>query len=88
MAVTNARQLIAYPGLLPSENSRNRRQFQGEITKDGAAGRTLIEAALGLSASGSDQSDVASAARGAAQINLHTAWKVQERLCRGYHKLL
>ncbi len=45
--LANSRELMAYPGLVPSEHSSGNTRPQGGITKagNGAARRTLVEAA-------------------------------------------
>lgn len=85
---TKPTQLMAYLGLVPSENSSGSKRRQGGITKTGneAARRMLIEAAWSYRFP---------ARIGRAQLIRQEkltkpvrdiAWKAQERLCRRYRK--
>ena len=85
---TKPSQLMAYLGLVPSENSSGGKRRQGGITKAGneAARRMLIEAAWSYRfparigrAQLIRQEKLAKPVR-------DIAWKAQERLCRRYRK--
>lgn len=86
----NPRQLMAYLGLTPSENSSGRRRRHGKITKagNGAARRTLIEAAWSYRHPARVSRTLLLRQEGLPRAIRDTAWKAQERLCRRYRKLL
>ena len=88
--LTIPRQLMAYLGLVPSENSTGERVWRGEITKAGnsRARRVLIEGAWTYRFPArmsrlmqERQDDLTKAVR-------EIAWKAQLRLCSRYRKLI
>jgi transposase len=85
----NPRQLMAYLGLVPSEQSSGATRRQGAITKagNGAARRMLIEAAWSYRFPARISRDLLLRQEGLAKPIRDTAWKAQERLCRRYRKL-
>ena len=85
----NPRQLMAYLGLVPSEHSSGSTRRQGGITKagNGAARRTLIEAAWSYRFPARISREQLLRQEGLAQPIRDTAWKAQERLCRRYRTL-
>jgi transposase len=85
----NPRQLMAYLGLVPSEHSSGSTRRQGGITKagNGAARRTLIEAAWSYRFPARISREQLLRQEGLAQSIRDTAWKAQERLCRRYRSL-
>ena len=85
----NARQLMAYLGLVPSEHSSGGTRLQGGITKagNGAARRMLIEAAWSYRFPARISREQLLRQEGLAKPIRDTAWKAQERLCRRYRKL-
>jgi transposase len=85
----NPRQLMAYLGLVPSEHSSGGKRRQGGLTKagNGAARRTLIEAAWCYRFPARISRDQLLRQEGLAKPIRATAWKAQERLCRRYRKL-
>jgi transposase len=86
----NPRQLMAYVGLVPSENSSGRTRRQGGITKarNGTARRMLIEAAWTYRHPARISRELLLRQEGLAKPIRDTAWKAQERLCRRYRKLI
>jgi transposase len=85
----NPRQLMAYLGLVPSEQSSGSTRRQGAITKagNGAARRMLIEAAWSYRFPARISRELLLRQEGLAKSVRDTAWKAQERLCRRYRKL-
>jgi len=85
----NPRQLMAYVGLVPSERSSGGKRRQGGLTKagNGAARRTLIEAAWGYRFPARISREQLLRQESLAKPIRDTAWKAQERLCRRYRKL-
>jgi transposase len=85
----NPRQLMAYLGLAPSENSSGRTRRQGGITKagNGAARRMLIEAAWSYRFPARMSRELLLRQEKLAKPIRDTAWKAQERLCRRYGQL-
>ena len=86
----NPRQLMAYLGLVPSENSSGRTRRQGGITKagNGAARRMLIEAAWSYRFP-ARMSPTLKARQGTVPKPARDiAWKAQVRLCSRYRKLI
>ena len=81
----NPRQLMAYLGLVPSEHSSGGTRRQGGITKAGnsAARRMLIEAAWSYRFPARISREQLLRQEGLAKPIRDTAWKAQERLCRG-----
>jgi transposase len=85
----NPRQLMAYLGLVPSEQSSGATRRQGAVTKagNGAALRMLIEAAWSYRFPARISRELLLRQEGLAKSIRDTAWKAQERLCRRYRKL-
>src|ERR1700732_2860115 len=85
----NARQLMAYLGLVPSEHSSGATRRQGGITKagSGAARRMLIEAAWSYRFPARIGRDLLLRQEKLSKPIRDIAWKAQERLCRRYRKL-
>ena len=85
----NPRQLMAYLGLVPSEHSSGNTRRQGGITKagNGAARRTLVEAAWSYRFPARISREQLLRQEGLAQPIRDTAWKAQERLCGRYRTL-
>jgi transposase len=83
------RQLMAYLGLVPSEQSSGQSRRQGGITKagNGAARRMLIEAAWSYRFPARVSRDLLLRQEGLPQPVRATAWKAQLRLCRRYRRL-
>ena len=86
----NPRQLMAYPGLVPTEHSSGAKRRQGAITKAGSplARRMLLEGAwtyrLPARVSAQMKPRLARLPREVREI----AWKGQVRLCARYRRLL
>jgi transposase len=85
----NPRHLMAYLGLVPSEQSSGQTRRQGGITKagNGAARRLLIEAAWCYRFPARISRELLLRQEGLAAIIRDTAWKAQLRLCRRYRRL-
>ena len=85
----NPRHLMAYLGLVPSEQSSGQRKRQGGITKagNGAARRLLIEAAWCYRFPARVSRELLLRQEGLAPLIRDTAWKAQLRLCRRYRRL-
>jgi len=85
----NPRHLMAYLGLVPSEQSSGRRRRQGGITKagNGAARRLLIKAAWCYRFPARVSRELLLRQEGLASPIRDTAWKAQLRLCRRYRRL-
>ena len=86
----NARQLMAYVGLVPSENSSGNTVRRGRITKTGNAGVRwlLIESAWSYRVKARKSSHLL---KRLVQVDAATAelsWKAQVRLCGRYQRLL
>lgn len=83
------RHLMAYLGLVPSEQSSGQSRRQGGITKagNGAARRMLIEAAWSYRFPARVSRELLLRQEGLAKPIRDTAWKAQERLCRRYRRL-
>jgi hypothetical protein len=90
---TNPRQLMAYPGLVPSEHSsggtRRQAQIQGGVTKagNGTARRMLIEAAWSYRFPARISREHLLRQESLPKPIRDTAWKAQVRLCGRYKKL-
>jgi transposase len=92
----SARRLMAFLGLVPSENSSGERRQQGSITKAGnsSARRALVEAAWAYRYGARVSPIIARRQSGIAKTVTDLAWKAQLRLCarfralsaRGLHK--
>ena len=85
---THPRQLMAYLGLIPSEDSSGERRHQGAITKAGnsSARRALVEAAHAYHYRAGDPGDRPAPSR-CAQGGPDIAWKAQLRLCARFRRL-
>ncbi|MDB5392801.1 MAG: family transposase, partial [Rhodospirillales bacterium] len=85
----NPRQLMAYLGLVPSENSSGPTRRQGGITKagNGVARRMLIESAWSYRFPARMSRELLLRQEKLAKPIRDTAWKAQERLCRRYRRL-
>lgn len=83
------RQLMAYLGLVPSENSSGERRRQGAITKSGNrfARRALIEAAWAYQHPARVTPIIARRQTGLPKGARDIAWKAQLRLCARFRKL-
>jgi transposase len=85
-----ARQLMAYLGLVPSENSSGSTIRRGGITKtgNGHVRAMLIEAANAYAYPARESRVILARLEGLPQDIRQTAWKAQVRLCGRYRKLL
>jgi len=85
----NPRQLMAYLGLVPSENSSGARVKRGGLTKAGnsAARRPLIEAAWCYRFPARVSRELLLRQEAQPQAIRAIAWKGQVRLCARYRKL-
>lgn len=83
------RQLMAYLGLVPTENSSGERRRQGAITKSGNrfARRALIEAAWAYQHPARVTPIIARRQTGLPKGVRDIAWKAQLRLCPRFRKL-
>lgn len=83
------RQLMAYLGLVPTENSSGERRRQGAITKSGNrfARRALIEAAWAYQHPARVTPIIARRQTGLPKAARDIAWKAQLRLCARFRKL-
>jgi len=83
------RQLMAYLGLVPSENSSGKRQRRGEITKTGNSHvrRVLIEASWSYRLPARKTAHLQRKAEKTTEAVQAIAWKAQKRLCRRYWHL-
>jgi len=83
------RQLMAYLGLVPSENSTGERRRQGAITKTGNhfARRALIEAAWAYQHPARVTRIIARRHSGLPKHARDIAWKAQLRLCARFRRL-
>jgi transposase len=86
---TEPRQLMAYLGLVPTENSTGERRRQGAITKSGNhfARRALIEAAWAYQHPARVTPIIARRQTGLPKGARDIAWKAQLRLCARFRKL-
>jgi transposase len=84
------RQLMAYFGLVPSENSSGKRQRRGEITKTGNshARRVLVEASWSYRLPARKTAHLQRKAEKTTEAVQAIAWKAQRRLCRRYWHLI
>ena len=81
---THPRQLMAYLGLIPSEDSSGERRHQGTITKAGnsSARRALVEAAHAYRyRAGGEPDDRPAPKPRCPRRSIAIAWKAQLRLC-------
>jgi transposase len=85
----NARQLMAYLGLVPAENSSGPRRRQGAITKAGnaAARRVLVEGAQQYRHPARVSADIARRLAECPKPIADIAWQAQLRLCARYRRL-
>jgi transposase len=86
----NPRQLMAYLGLVPSENSTGERVRRGRITKSGnrRARRALIEGGQTYRFPARISSTLQQRQNGLPKTVREIAWKAQLRLCSRYRKLM
>ena len=86
----NPRQLMAYLGLVPSENSTGERVRRGSITKAGnrRARRVLIEGAWSYRFPARITQQIQERLNGVPKSVRDIAWKAQTRLCGRYRKLM
>ena len=85
----NPRQLMAYLGLVPSENSSGQTTKRGGITKtgNGHARRALIEAAQAYSFQARVSRELRKRQEGLTREIKEISWKAQVRLCGRFRKL-
>jgi transposase len=83
------RQLMAYLGLVPSENSSGKRQRREEITKTGNSHvrRVLVEASWSYRLPARKTAHLQRKAEKTTEAVQAIAWKAQKRLCRRYWHL-
>lgn len=83
------RKLMAYLGMIPSEDSSGRRRRQGSITKAGnsSARRALIEAAWAYAHPARVSWPIARRQTGLPQRVTDLAWRAQLRLCARFRRL-
>ena len=83
------RELMAYLGLIPTENSSGPRHRQGAITKAGnsSARRAMIEAAWAYQHHAAVSPIIARRQAGLSKATIATAWKAQVRLSARFRKL-
>jgi transposase len=86
---SHPRELMAYLGLIPSENSSGDRRFQGSITKagNGSARRALIEAAWAYQHAPAVSPVIARRQTGLPKAAIAIAWQAQLRLCARFRRL-
>jgi len=86
----NPRQLMAYLGLVPSENSSGQTTKRGGITKtgNGHARRALIEAAQAYSFPARVSRVLRARQEGLPREIKEISWKAQVRLCGRFRKLM
>ncbi len=86
----NPRQLMAYLGLVPSENSSGQTTKRGGITKtgNGHARRALIEAAQAYSFPARVSRELRKRQEGLPRQIKEISWKAQVRLCGRFRKLI
>ncbi len=86
----NPRQLMAYLGLVPSENSSGQATKRGGITKtgNGHARRALIEAAQAYSFPARVSRELRKRQEGLPRVIKEISWKAQVRLCGRFRKLM
>jgi transposase len=84
------RKLMAYLGLVPSENSSGPNRRQGPITKCGnsRARRLLVEGAHSYRYSANISTDLQKRQEGIPKEIVDIAWQAQLRLCRRYGRLM
>ena len=86
----NPRQLMAYLGLVPSEDSSGESTHRGSITKtgNGHVRRALIEAAHAYGFPARVSRHLLKRQEGLPQPVLAIAWKAQVRLCGKFRRLM
>lgn len=86
----NPRQLAAFLGLVPSEDSTGERRRLGPITKagNGHARRVLVEGAWAYRFPAKVSPHIQKRLEGLPQSVRDIAWKAQVRLCRRFRRLL
>jgi transposase len=86
----NPRQLMAYLGLVPSENSSGQTTKRGGITKTGNSHvrRALIEAAQAYSFPAKVSRELRKRQEGLPREIKEISWKAQVRLCGRFRKLM
>lgn len=86
---SHPRQLMAYLGLIPSEDSSGERRHQGPITKAGnrSARRALVEAAWAYRHHAAVSPIIVRRQTGLPKPVLDIAWKAQLRLCARFRRL-
>jgi len=84
------RQLMAFLGLVPSENSSGRQRRRGGITKtgNGHARRVLVESAWSYRFPARKTAHLQRRARQTSESVQAIAWKAQKRLCGRYRHLM
>ena len=83
------RELMAYLGLIPSEDSTGEHRRQGPITKagNGSARRALVEAAWAYQHRPAVSPLIARRHTGLPKAAIQIAWKAQLRLCARFRRL-
>jgi transposase len=83
------RELMAYLGLIPSEDSSGDRRRQGAITKAGnsSARRAMVEAAWAYQHPAAVSPVIARRQTGLPKAAIEIAWKAQLRLCARFRRL-
>jgi transposase len=86
----NPRQLAAFLGLVPSEDSTGERRRLGSITKagNGHARRVLVEGAWAYRFPAKISPHIRKRLEGLPQTVTDIAWKAQVRLCRRFRRML
>ena len=86
----NPRQLMAYLGLVPSENSSGESTHRGSITKtgNGHVRRVLVEAAQAYGFPARVSRHLLKRQEGLTEAVLAIAWKAQVRLCGRFRRLM
>jgi transposase len=86
----NPRQLAAFLGLVPSEDSSGQRRRLGGITKagNGHARRVLVEGAWSYRFPAKVSPHIQKRLEGLPQTVRDIAWKAQVRLCRRFRRML
>jgi transposase len=84
------RKLMAYLGLVPSENSSGDKRKLGKITKcgNGRARRLLIEGAQTYKHKANISTELQKRQEGLSKEIVDIAWQAQLRLCRRYQRLM
>ena len=84
------RKLMAYLGLVPSEQSSGDHQRRGPITKCGntRARRLLVEGAHSYRYPANISTEMQKRQEGLPKEIIDQAWRAQLRLCRRYHRLM